>query len=558
LTTSTDSVQSPLNNSAPSRLNNLRSAIERRYRRLLEIGTNREAQLIELEWCRQDRFHFFDCWPWTYDPREALAAGLPAHQPFELYQRQRDLLKFLLERIMAREDGLVEKSRGVGFTWVAAGLVWHAWRFIPGFKTTFGNRKVEYVDRIGDPDSTFEKIRMLMRSLPVWFLPEGFKWREHDNSCLMINPTNGNTIRGEGGDDMGRGGRSSLYILDEAAFYERADRIDASTSSNSDVRIWASTVNGPDNLFARKRRSMRPDQVFRFHYSDNPLQTPEWLARKKGSLEPHKWASEFEIDYSASLEGVCIPATWVDAAQKIAQYITFKPDVRGIAGGDIGGGRARSVFIARFGPVVTVPVSWGDPDTTETAHRLLDEAKNLVIRRDDGFDCRIATLRYDAPGVGLGVASTLRRNPIQGLLVEGVNTGMPASSTMWPDGETSNKKFRNLKAEIWGTARDRYRKTFETLTWFQTEGRTGTRHPDDELICLPPDNASPDVVTLKAQLSCVRMFRSDTGKMQIESKDELARRQVVSPDHADAHVLTFVPGGDAEVLANFARMQVAF
>lgn len=539
----------------------------RRYERLLEVSRSQDALLIELEQCRRSVFHWCNWWPWTYDPREAVAEGLPATQPFDLDPRQVELVQFLLARILAREDGLVEKSRGVGFTWVAAAMAWHKWRWTPGFKTTFGSRKVEYVDRIGDPDSIFEKIRMLMRSMPEWMLPghqpgnndpsNKFKWYDHDNHLLIINPENGNTIRGEGGDEMGRGGRSSWYILDESAFYERADRIDASTSSNADVRIWASTVNGPENLFARKRHggSLRTDQIFRFHYSSNPRVTPEWVARKKRSMELHQWNSEYEIDYSASVEGVCIPAAWIEAAQRIKNYVEIVPSPNGVAGGDIGAGRARSVFVGRFGPVIRVPVVWGDPDTTETAHRLIEESKNCKILRADGWECRIRALRFDAPGVGAGVASTLRRNPIPGLNVIGINTGATPSDTVWPDRLTSKQKFRNLKAELWCTAREAFRKTFETVLWHETAGVEGTVNPADELVCMPQDSESADVITLKAQLSNVRRFRAETGKWQIESKDQLAKRQVQSPDHADAFVLCFTPPSIGEQWAAFGRLQ---
>ncbi len=161
---------------------------------------NPRNQLIELVACERDLLRFVNNWVWTYDPRLAVSGELPAKVPFELFPRQQEMLQFVLQRIEHGNDGLIEKSRDVGATWCLVTLAIWKWLFHPGFKTTFGSRKVEYVDRLGDPDSIFEKMRMLLRELPKWMLPKDFSWREHSNHMLLLNPVNGNTIRGEGGD----------------------------------------------------------------------------------------------------------------------------------------------------------------------------------------------------------------------------------------------------------------------------------------------------------------------------------------------------------------------
>src|SRR5581483_3662218 len=168
---------------------------------------------------------------------------LPATLPFDLCQRQVEMWEWMDRMLIARQDGCIKKSRGIGFTWEAGAFALQKWRFRDGFKTTFGSRKSTEVDQIGNPDSIFEKMRMLYRKLPRWMLPRGFDPYQHDKQNLLTNPENGNVVRGEGGEEMGRGGRSSLYIIDEAAVIERADRVDAATSANADVRLWGSTIN---------------------------------------------------------------------------------------------------------------------------------------------------------------------------------------------------------------------------------------------------------------------------------------------------------------------------
>jgi hypothetical protein len=529
----------------------LHASIIRRFQLLQAVGANPTAIAVELEQCRRDVFHWFANWCWTYDPRRVAGQGLVtekgiAHIPLDLFARQRELVAWLEERISLAEDGLCEKSRDIGFTWVAGGVALHKWLFVSGFKTTFGSRKEEYVDKIGDPDSILEKIRMLMRGLPRWMLPRAWDPAKHDNFMRLFNPDNDNLIRGEAGDQMGRGGRSTLYVVDEAAFIERADRVEASTSANTDIRIWGSSVNGMGNLFARKRfgGSLLPRQIFRYHYSDDPRKTPEWVAKKKRALEPHVWASEYELDYSASVEGICILAKWVEAAKEIKNHLDLVPSIKGIAGGDVGAGRARSVIVPRFGPIVKMPSSWGDPDTINTAHRMVEYALLQKFIRDDGWHCEITRLLYDNVGVGRGTGDALTRQ--DKLFCKGVNVGQPPTKTLWSDGDTSDKKFSNLKAEAWWKTRDAFKRTHEMLLFIRKEPG-GEEHEPSTLISLPSDNEGPEAMALSGQLSLVKWGRDEKGKIQIESKAHLALRGIASPDYADALILTYAETSNLEM-----------
>ena len=268
----------------------LSDSIRRRLTRLSECNGNREAQRIENALCAIDPVHWCNTWAWTYDPRAA-AKGLPAYMPFDLFPKQVELIGWLDDRVAASEEGLVEKSRDVGWTWVAAVLALHKWLYLPGFKTAFGSRKEIHVDQIGNSDSIFGKIRLVLHPLPPWMHPPGFSRSDHDNYLRMVNPYNGNLISGEAGDNMGRGGRSSLYIVDEAVFVERAEAVEAAISANADCRIWASSVKGMGNLFARKRHSGHV-KVFTFHWRDAPRKDEAWAAKKKAELtDPTSWAS---------------------------------------------------------------------------------------------------------------------------------------------------------------------------------------------------------------------------------------------------------------------------
>lgn len=505
---------------------------------------------IELAKCAADIPYWFDKWVYTYDPRLIGQRDSDGNRrspfvQFKLWPKQRDIILWLRDRLDASEEGLIEKSRDTGATYLTAGFALHQWLFSPGFKATFGSRKVDYVDKKDNPDSIFAKLRIMMRRLPVEMLPEGFSWSQHDNYMRIANPATGAVISGEGGEDMGRGGRSSLYVVDEAAFVPNAEAVEKALSGNTDCVIWVSSVNGMGNLFARKRHSiLKPHQIARLHWRDDPRKTEEWAANKQASFsDPTTWASEYDIDYTASVEGICIPAAWVESGKRVlALEPRLKPSNVGVVGLDVGAGKAKSVAVPRKGAVVLPPLARGDPDTTGTAYW------GLEVAAKHGADM----LNFDAPGVGAGVSSTMMNREADSLNVVPVNTGVPPSERLWPDGRTSDEMFSNLKAEIWWICRTALQRTHEHVLWIEGK-ENGREHPVTDLLALPSGDKESDQLCL--QLSLVKWGRNDKGKIVIERKEALAKRGISSPDYADALMLTFV---DPPVQPHSAVVETGF
>lgn len=503
-----------------------------------EVFRERSARLDKIRdenaWHLMKRYYadgnyvdFIEDWCVTYDPRNT-AKGKPAFVPFMLFPLQARYITWLQDRKTAGEDGLCEKSRDMGISWCSLAFALCEWLFCPGVKISFGSRKEDLVDKLGDPDSLLEKVRIMIRYLPEELRPHQYDESKHARFMKIVNPANGAIITGEAGDNIGRGGRSTMYFVDEAAFLERPERIDAALSQNTSSRIDVSTPNGKDNPFAQKRFGGHIP-VFTFHWREDPRKDDEWYAGEVKRLDPTILAQEVDLDYEASGEDTVIKAAWVRASLALRKYLRqngLLPRIMpedGVSALDIGGGKAENCYIPRWGPLVGQPVGWIEADTTAVAY------KARSMSKQDG----VGILKYDAPGVGLGVASTLKRLP--DISTQGVNTGSGATKTLWPDGEKAKDKFSNLKAELWWTVRDRLRKTHEHWTWIQTDGLEGTKYDIEELLLLPDDP------TLNTQLAIPGYTPLLTGKIQIERKDQLKARGVASPDRADTLVLTFAP-----------------
>lgn len=493
--------------------------------------------------------YWFENWAWTFDPR-LIAENKTPYVRFKPWPKQREFLIWLHERVSAGRPWLLEKSRDQGATYLIVGYAVWRWLFTPGFKTTFCSRDELNVDAKGNPDSIFEKLRIIYRRLPVWMLPEGFNERRHDNVMQLTNPQTGAIITGETGDNPGRGGRSSMYVVDEAAFLAHPAKVEAATSGNTDCIGWVSTPNpeagGLANFFARKRAALAAlltktgqlAAVFRLHWTDDPRKTQVWADEKKANMaDPTTWEAEYEISYTAATEGVAIPAKWVQSAVLLGRmYGAQIPRAKkGITGGDVGAGKAKSVCCHRFGPLVLALQRRQEADTTDTAYWMLD----CMVEAGTDF------LNFDAPGVGAGVLSTLSKidrakyPTLRG--AHGVNTGLPPTGRIWPDETSSQQKFGNLKAELWWLARGAFQRSHLHLCFLLQKqqgaaykGDQGKEQDWNEIVVIQDD------ATLQMQLSTPKWFRNEKGLIVIETKKQLAMRKIPSPDDADAFVLTYL------------------
>lgn len=490
----------------------VRQNIEYRVRLLRECESDVDLQKLCIERARRDIVWFTNTFVVTYNPRET-----PSILPFYCFPKQEEALLWFQWLQSNKKTGVLEKSRYTGATWLASIYCVHQFLFTPNFSGGFGSRKAELVDKIGDPDCIFEKIRMILRRLPPWLLSDA-DWDSKRN--LIANKRNGSLIRGEGGDNIGRGGRSTVYCVDESAFLERSEKVIAALSENTDCCIHISTPNGTGNAFYRMR-SCGNFPVFRLHWRDDPRRTEEWYEAKKKELTPATLAQELDIDYTASVEGVCIKSIWVNAAinahLRIPEIATAATVT--CAGLDVATeGNNKNVLVIRHGCVVSEDIlDWTGLDTTQTSFKV-----DRLLREK-----RINNLCFDADGVGAGVSGTLGSMFDTPYRVNRFHGGSSASDRYWEGEErTSREKFINRRAEAYAIVAERFRKTYEVVNGIAD-------HPPEELISIP------DHPELIGQLSRPTVRYNSAGKAGLESKDDMRIRGIASPDHADALVMAF-------------------
>lgn len=347
---------------------------------------------------------FVNDWGMTFDPRNA-EIGLPSNIPFLLFAKQAEFVNWLVERWRNRENGLVDKSRDMGVSWITVGVAVWMWLYFPGTVVGFGSRKEEYVDQIGDMKALFPKIRFFIENLPREFRPAGYVPSRHAPFMRVYNPENGSSIIGEAGDGIGRGARTSIYFVDESAFLERPKLADAALSQTTNCRIDVSTPNGESNPFAAKRFSGRVP-TFTLHWTDHPAKDQAWYEQQKAKINDAVIvAQELDIDYKASSTDQFINGGLVDAAQRndASQVDPMGPLKMGIDVARFGSNK--TVFCLRRGRVVFWIKEFSQRDTMEVVALAKDEIDSMPKPppgRDRRDRSRRGRLRPAAPGAAAG------------------------------------------------------------------------------------------------------------------------------------------------------------
>lgn len=241
--------------------------------------------------------YWFRNYAWTADPRKSGIWALP----FMLYDYQIDAVNWFESLIFTRQSsGLVEKSRDLGLSWLLTSLFYKHWQHPKdgAFNALIGSISADECDKIGDPSSMFEKIRIQARLQPTGLLPA--KWNLDVPFMKIVNPENGSTITGETANaDFGRSGRYKVILFDEFSAFEQDTAAMTASSQSSPCKIYNSTARGTGNEFYRIR-STGKIPIKTYHWKEHPYKTDVWYEYQKLEMDDVQVAQELDIDYTAS------------------------------------------------------------------------------------------------------------------------------------------------------------------------------------------------------------------------------------------------------------------
>ena len=484
------------------------------------------------EYYRGEPADFINDWGTTYDPRNADVDELTL-VPFVLWPKQREWIDWVMWLWRTRQNGLCEKSRDMGVTWLAMALASTLCLFRDGVQVITTSYLGRLVDGVGTLTPLLPRARMFTRNLPVDFRPGWEEWRDAPQMRVSY-PATGSLIAGDVGKEIGRGGRASIVFVDEAA--RVAPSLEAALRDTAHCRIDLSTPRGYNNMFAQKRFSGKVP-VFLFDWREDPRKDDAWYAAQvEKTVDPVVLAQEVDRDYSASVEGIVIPGAWVRAAIGAREKLRLGVNgERGMALDVADEGLDMNAVAKTHGIEIQRTLEWSGKgaDLFATAERC------FALCDEEGYK----GFRYDADGLGAGIRGDARvindRRKAQNVRQLSVIGFRGSEAVVDPDGivegtkgspgdkgRTNKDYFANRKAQAWWSLRRRFERTYQ---WVVNDRECDP----DEIISI--SKACPNHLKLVAELSQPTFSTNGVGKIVIDKKPNGMK----SPNLADAVVIRY-------------------
>lgn len=371
--------------------------------------------------------------------------------------------------------------------------------------------------------------------------------RFHDNSPLPVSTgysnrkelifdklDSGYALGTAGSGTVGRSDTIDLFHGSEAAYWQNADEIESGILQAAEMAqeiVFESTGNGFDPFFYPKwelavkgKGDYIPIFIPWFWQDEYTRPVPKGfvldaeeaeLASKHGVSLPHLAWRRNKIENGMSLrlfrqeypctadeafqtsgEDTIIPLEWALAA--IGRHISYH-NAKSVMGVDVGMSETGdpSAIVARKGGKVNHIEEFRSNDTLVIAGRVKERFHQLLPE----------AIYVDANGWGAGVAHTLS------------GWGLPVTGVMVQERASSKDRYHRLRDELWWKAREFFESRMVAI---------------DENLELARK--------LATELCSVQEKTTVEGKQRAESKDELAKRSISSPNLADAFNMTMMHG----------------
>jgi phage terminase large subunit len=282
-----------------------------------------------------------------------------------------------------------------------------------------------------------------------------------------------------------------------------------------------------------------PDTIVRkINYNENPFLSGT-IRRIIDALEADDLDEHAHVYLGEPLaddERVIIKRSWITAAIDAHKVLGVKPTGAKRCGYDIADeGNDKCATVTAYGLLALNALEWkGEPDDLSGSHRRVhSQARSMQ-----------ADIYYDPIGVGAQAGSTFRElnMAIRGAAVRFIKFNAGAAvhrpDDEYQPGVTNADHFANLKAQAWWSVADRFRNTYNAVTKGQT-------FREDQLISI--NSGCQNLERLIDELSTPRRDFDLTGKVKVESKKDLAKRGVNSPNLADAFIMAYNPMIDSAI-----------
>ena len=288
-----------------------------------------------------------------------------------------------------------------------------------------------------------------------------------------------------------------------------------------------------DFIYKRFVTSPPPDTVVRkINYNENPFLSDTML-RVIEAAKAEDYDNYLHIYEGEPLEDdetSVIKRSWINAAINAHKKLGIDPVGIKRIGFDVAdAGEDACAMVASHGPLSY----WSDTWKAKEDEILKSCAKVWTEARDRG-----SRIVYDAIGVGASSGAKFNElNTANSTSVEHEKF-FAGGAVLKPDSfyaETRIKNkdfFSNVKAQAWWLVADRLKNTYNAV-------HHGQKFDLEDLLFI--DAGMPNLTTLIDELSTPKKDYDLAGRVKVESKKDLAKREVASPNLADAYIMANLP-----------------
>jgi hypothetical protein len=289
-----------------------------RERLLHKAAKDTVMQTDLLAACKQSPLYWINTFAWTLWEMEVskethgyVPASIALH-PFITFERQDEMVAFLVDCVTQGHDGLIDKSRDMGASWLITLFIHWQWLF---GRDNLQLREMSRVEDLVDSPiskSLFYKHDTVNTYLPEWMVPPGVlvRGRENRTSMRIQNVLNGSTIAGESTNKSAfSGDRAALILLDEMAKMQNGESIKRSTAAVCPCRIVNSTVDLPGTCYSNWKNS-GTIKVFSIMAWDHPRKGEGRFVIQDEATKEYRITSPF-IEHEIERNG------WKEVAKEI-------------------------------------------------------------------------------------------------------------------------------------------------------------------------------------------------------------------------------------------------
>lgn len=403
----------------------------------------------------------------------------------------------------------IRACHGPGKTWVASVCIWHQ------LLTRFPQKTVVTAPSKAQlEDALFAEVKTLFGKLPVE-LHEAFEVKQNriemkaapDESFLSARTARAETPEALQGVHCDEG--YVLLIADEASGVPEAVFNSAKGSMSghrATTMLLSNPMRGSGYFFDSHTRNKHLWKPYHVKAQDSSRVTQDFVQQvleESGGEDSAEYRIRVLGEFPKADDDTVIPLEFVESAR--LRDIVVRPGLREVWGLDVARfGDDANALVRRNALAVLPDIDlWRGQDLMQTTGRVKAKWDDTPSHE------RPEWILVDVIGLGAGVLDRLRE---LGLPARGINVGESASTA---------ERYANLRSELWFKGRD----------WLGTK---------DHKLPMCEGGCARDCLheLLAGELVRPRFSFSSNGKRAVESKDDMRKRGIKSPNLADAFLLT--------------------